>query len=145
MTTLERLEELKIQYEQLCWLIEHTETTTQLKLLKEVCSGFQFKDEKDEKIAKEEEIKKVVKRMEKNEEIRLIKEKKRENDLKIDDSKEPIFEYWKCNDGELNFIRSTESFMNSELNGNQYWGRLDDDEINHKKTPITITNSRIYG
>ena len=45
MATLERLEELKIQYEQLCWLIEHTETTTQLKLLKEVCSGFKFKDE----------------------------------------------------------------------------------------------------
>ena len=145
MTKLERLEELKIQYEQLCWLIEHTETTTQLKLLKEVCSGFQFKDEKDEKIAKEEEIKKVVKTMEKNEEIRVKKEIKYQNDLKIDDSKEQIVKYWTFYDGELHFIRSTDSYMNSGLNLNEYWGELDDDEINHMKTPITITNSRIYG
>ena len=64
MTKLERLEELKIQYEQLCWLIEHTETTEQLKLLQEVCSGFQFKDGKkykkeldEEKLEKENEWK----------------------------------------------------------------------------------------
>ena len=47
------LQEVKFKFEQLCWLIERTDTVEQLILLKEVCAGFQFKEEKEEK--KEEE------------------------------------------------------------------------------------------
>ena len=42
------LEEVKMHYEQLCWLIERTDTVEQLILLKEVCAGFQFKEEKED-------------------------------------------------------------------------------------------------
>ena len=47
-TNIVTLENIKIKFEQLCWLIEHTDTTKQLNLLKEVCSEFQFKDEKEQ-------------------------------------------------------------------------------------------------
>tara|TARA_R110001606_G_scaffold8830_3_gene38764 strand:+ start:1967 stop:2785 length:819 start_codon:yes stop_codon:yes gene_type:complete len=40
------LEEVKFHYEQLCWLIERTDTVEQLILLKEVCAGFQLKERK---------------------------------------------------------------------------------------------------
>jgi hypothetical protein len=43
------LEEVKFYYEQLCWLIERTDTVEQLNLLKEVCAGFQFQDDWNDK------------------------------------------------------------------------------------------------
>jgi hypothetical protein len=39
------LQEVKYHFEQLCWLIERTDTVDKLILLKEVCAGFQFKEE----------------------------------------------------------------------------------------------------
>ena len=50
------LQEVKFKFEQLCWLIERTDTVEQLILLKEVCAGFQFKEEEEDEMTQHEAV-----------------------------------------------------------------------------------------
>ena len=73
MTTLVTLENIKIKFQQLCWLIEHTHTTKQLNLLKEVCSEFEFKDNKT--IIEEDEEEEDVEEEEEDEDEDIVANK----------------------------------------------------------------------
>jgi len=82
MTTIVTLENIKIKFQQLCWLIEHTHTTKQLNLLKEVSSEFEFKDDKT--IKEEDEKKKKIKEVNERMDIqRKMARKEQEHKIRV--------------------------------------------------------------
>ena len=135
------LEEVKFHYEQLCWLIERTDTVEQLILLKEVCAGFQLKERKGfyeecdcgEKLlicdsgmklcsvgCKDKYVyTKKEDEMTQHEAVEFSNIQDDWNDKKTEDEKK---DWWMAHNGRIEFVTATEKEVEEE--GADEWGAI---------------------